>query len=74
MFMTPLTTNYVELAVKLAGGPTAVANALEVSGVTIHDWGKKERVSKLRYAKKLAKLSGIKVEHLYPVEERYSIF
>jgi hypothetical protein len=28
MFMTPLTTNYVKLAVKRAGGLTATANAL----------------------------------------------
>jgi hypothetical protein len=74
MFMTPLTTNYVTLAVKRAGGPTAVANALEVSGTTIHEWKKKERVSRLRYAEQLSKLSGIKVEYLYPIDESYGIF
>jgi hypothetical protein len=74
MFMTPLTTNYVKLAVKRAGGLTATANALGVSAVTIHDWGKKERVSRLHHAKKLSKLSGIKVEYLYPVDESYGIF
>ena len=74
MFMTSLTTNYVKLAVKRAGGLTATANALGVSAVTIHDWGKKERVSRLHHAQKLSKLSGIKVEYLYPVEDRVSIF
>ena len=60
--------NYVKTAVNRAGGLTQTAIELRVSPVTIHDWIQKGRIPKLDQAKKLAKLTGMKVEDLRPVE------
>jgi hypothetical protein len=67
------TINHVKTAVDRAGGLTQTAIELRVSGVTVHEWIKKQRVPKLDKAKKLAKLSGMKVEDLRP-SESYGIF
>jgi DNA-binding transcriptional regulator YdaS (Cro superfamily) len=56
--------NYVKTAVQRLGGPTKTANAMTVSNTTIHDWINKRRISDINQAKKLAELTGLKLQDL----------
>ena len=58
--------NKIKQAVALAGGQTATANELKVSGVTVFGWCKNGRVPNLAKARQLSTLSGIAVEDLRP--------
>ena len=59
--------NFVRIAVELAGGDTAVANALKVSNPTVFRWKKNGRVPRLALARLLSKISGVPVIDLRPV-------
>jgi DNA-binding transcriptional regulator YdaS (Cro superfamily) len=59
-------TNHVKLAVRKAGGVTKTANALGVSGTTVNNWQKNSRISDIDKAKKLAHMTGVRVEDLRP--------
>lgn len=58
--------NHVRLAIAKAGGPTHVSNHLQLSNGCIHAWIKKGRIASIVYARKVAELSGMKVEELRP--------
>ena len=62
--MFNLMQNYVKVAVDRMGGPTKAAIAMEVSGTTIHDWIKRQRIVSLDKAKLMAKLSGLELQQL----------
>lgn len=57
-------SNYVGLAVKKAGGPTAVSNEIKVANATVHSWVQKRRVPNIVKARQLSELSGVSVEKL----------
>lgn len=57
-------SNYVGLAVKKAGGPTAVSNDIGVSNATVHSWVQKRRVPNIVKARQLSALSGISLDKL----------
>lgn len=59
--------NQVRLAVNKVGGVTKASNLLNLSNGAVHAWIRKRRVSNIDYARKLAELSGIKLEMLRPV-------
>lgn len=56
--------NQVKTAVDRVGGPTIASGILQVSNGSVHNWISAGRVPKIYYAKKLAELSGLKVEEL----------
>ena len=58
--------NWVKIAIDRVGGCTRAANAMAVSGTTIHTWIKKKRITNIDKANQLAKLSGVKVQDLRP--------
>lgn len=62
MFCIP--QNYVKIAVDRLGGATKAAHAMAVSGTTIHDWIKRERIVCIDKAKLMAKLSGLELQQL----------
>ena len=59
--------NAVKQAIHNIGGPTKSSNALGVSNATIHSWINNGTVPNIDLAKKLATLSGMKVEDLRPM-------
>lgn len=59
--------NNVKTAVNKLGGPTKASNLLGVSNGAIHAWIKNYRVPDISKAKRLAELSGMKVEEVRPV-------
>jgi len=61
-----LQENAVKKAVKIIGGVTKASNLLGVSNGAVHSWVKRGRVTNIDYAKKLAELSGLKVEQVRP--------
>ena len=61
-----LPENAVKKAVKIIGGVTKASNLLGVSNGAVHSWVKRGRVTNIDYAKKLAELSGLKVEQVRP--------
>jgi DNA-binding transcriptional regulator YdaS (Cro superfamily) len=61
-----LSTNHVKSAVRKAGGTTKVANALGVSGTSVGNWIRQQRISDMDKAKMLAKMTGFRVEDLRP--------
>jgi len=62
--MIYLPSNPVKVAIAKAGGPTYVSNQLQLSNGAIHAWVRKGRISSLIYARKVAEMSGMKVEDL----------
>ena len=69
-----MNNNKIRSAVDAAGGATRVANHIGVSGKAVYRWIESGRVSSYDKAKKLAKLSGYKVEELRPLPFRFSGF
>jgi hypothetical protein len=65
MFFTP--DNHVRIAIAKAGGPTKVSNQLSISNGAVHAWVRKGRISDIDFARKVAELSGVKVDKLRPV-------
>ena len=59
--------NPVKQAIHNIGGPTKASNLLGVSNATIHSWLNNGRVPNIDLAKKLATISGMKVEELRPM-------
>lgn len=59
--------NAVKQAIHNIGGPTKASNALGVSNASIHSWINNGTVPNIDLAKKLATLSGVKVEDLRPM-------
>ena len=57
-------SNLVAAAVRLAGGPSAVAAICGVSRQTIYDWIEERRVERLIDALRLSRASGIPIEKL----------
>jgi hypothetical protein len=66
--------NAVKQAIHNIGGPTKASNALGVSNASIHSWINSGNVPNIDLAKKLATLSGMKVEDLRPMIIRRSIW
>ena len=66
--------NPVKQAIHNVGGPTKASNALGVSNASIHSWINSGNVPNIDLAKKLATLSGMKVEDLRPMIVRSSIW
>jgi DNA-binding transcriptional regulator YdaS (Cro superfamily) len=62
--MFHLAINQVKVAVDRLGGPTKAANAVGVSGTTIHDWIRRARIVDIEKAMLMAKLSGLQVQQL----------
>jgi hypothetical protein len=62
--MFQLTHNHVRTAVDRLGGPTRAANAMAVSGTTIHHWVKQARIADIAKATLMAKLSGLELQQL----------
>ena len=60
--------NQVKTAVDKVGGPTIASGILQVSNGSVHNWINSGRVPKICYAKRLAELSGLKVEELRGVQ------
>jgi transposase-like protein len=56
--------NLVAAAVRLAGGPAAVARICGVARQTIYDWINERRVERLIDALRLSRASGIPIENL----------
>ena len=56
--------NLVAAAVRLAGGPSAVAAICGVARQTIYDWISERRVERLIDALRLSRASGIPIEKL----------
>jgi ribosome-binding protein aMBF1 (putative translation factor) len=56
--------NAVRIAIDRLGGPTYAAHAMAVSNTTIHSWIKNCRVPDITRARKLAELSGIRLQEL----------
>ena len=54
----------VDAAVRLAGGPTAVAPICGVARQTIYDWISERRVERLIDALRLSRASGVPIENL----------
>jgi hypothetical protein len=54
----------VDAAVRLAGGPTAVALICGVARQTIYDWISERRVERLIDALRLSRASGVPIENL----------
>ena len=65
--MLYLDKNLVRIACDKIGGVTRTYNEIGVSNGAVHFWIKNRRVSNINYARKLAELSGMKVEQLRPV-------
>lgn len=65
MFFTP--DNHVRIAIAKAGGPTKVSNQLSISNGAVHAWVRKGRIADIDFARKVAELSGVKVDKLRPV-------
>ncbi|MEF8759170.1 MAG: hypothetical protein V5B36_05445 [Candidatus Accumulibacter sp. UW25] len=65
MFFTP--DNHVRIAIDKAGGPTKVSNQLSISNGAVHAWVRKGRIADIDFARKVAELSGVKVDKLRPV-------
>lgn len=59
--------NVVHQAVQVVGGPTCAGIALRINPQTVHQWVRKGYVPRYELAKKLAELSGFKLEELRPV-------
>lgn len=62
--MYPIPQNYVKIAVDRIGGVTKSANAMAVSGTTIHAWIKQGRIVNIDRAKQMAALSGVELKQL----------
>lgn len=62
--MFQLTKNHVKIAVDRLGGATKAANALSVSGTTIHDWIRRARIVDIEKATLMANLSGMELQQL----------
>jgi len=56
--------NLVAAAVKLAGGPSAVAAICGVARQTIYDWISERRVERMIDALRLSRASGVAIENL----------
>ncbi len=56
--------NLAAAAVRLAGGPAAVARICGVSRQTIYDWISERRVERLLDALRLSRASGVAIENL----------
>jgi len=65
--MLNITNNNVKLAISKIGGPTKASNLLEVSNGVVHYWIREHRVPNIDLARKLAEISGMKLEELRPV-------
>lgn len=61
-----ISQNWVRVAVSRLGGCTRAANAMEVSGTTIHKWIRLQRITNIDKATRLAKLTGLEVQQLRP--------
>jgi len=59
-------SNKVKKAVNRAGGATKVALALGCSGSAVFAWIRKEKISDIDKAKKLAEMTGMDVRDLRP--------
>lgn len=57
---------WVKVAIDRLGGATKAATAMAVSGTTIHNWIKRQRVSNVNKARQLAKLTGLQLQQLRP--------
>lgn len=62
LFFSP--ENYVRKAIAKAGGPTFVSNQLSLSNGAVHAWCKKGRIPDINYARRVAEMSGIKIDLL----------
>lgn len=62
--MFHLAINQVRVAVDRLGGATKAANAMGVSGTTIHDWIRRARIVDIEKATLMAKLAGLTVQQL----------
>lgn len=62
--MFHLAINQVKVAVDRLGGATKAANAMAVSGSTIHDWIRRARIVDIEKATRMAKLTGLQVQQL----------
>lgn len=58
--------NAVKTAVNRIGGATKTSNAVGVSNGAVYAWIKAHRISNIDYAKKVAELSGMKLEEIRP--------
>lgn len=56
--------NYVKVAVDRIGGVTKSANAMAVSGSTVHTWIKQGRIVNIDRARLMAELSGVTLQQL----------
>jgi DNA-binding transcriptional regulator YdaS (Cro superfamily) len=65
--MLIITNNDVKLAVSKAGGATKTSNLLGVSNGVVHVWIRERRVPNIDLARKLAEISGMKLEQVRPV-------
>lgn len=65
--MLNISNNNVRLAVSKIGGPTKASNLLGVSNGVVHYWMREHRVPNIDLAKKLAEISGMKLEQVRPI-------
>jgi DNA-binding transcriptional regulator YdaS (Cro superfamily) len=61
-----LISNNVKIAINRAGGPTKVALLLGCSGTAVHAWIRKNKISDINKATKLAQITGMQVRELRP--------
>lgn len=59
--------NPVRQAIYQIGGPTVVSNLLSISNGAVHAWIRNHRIRNINFARKIAELSGFKLEELRPV-------
>jgi DNA-binding transcriptional regulator YdaS (Cro superfamily) len=62
--MNNIIESEVKIAVDRLGGPTKVANRLNVSNAAVHTWIKNDRVPDIEKAMRLADLAGLPYSHL----------
>lgn len=58
--------NKVKIAVQRVGGATKVANIMGCSGTAVYAWIRKQTVSDINKATKLAELAGMSVREIRP--------
>jgi len=62
--MIYLSQNHVRIAVDRIGGVTKAAHAMAVSNTAVHAWIKKQRISDIDKAKRMADLAGMELQQL----------
>ncbi|MEJ1959761.1 MAG: hypothetical protein WDM70_10350 [Nitrosomonadales bacterium] len=60
--------NPVRQAIYKIGGPTVVSNLLSISNGAVHAWIRNRKIRNIKFARRIAELSGFDIEELRPIK------